>query len=103
LDEQSQRAIRATSNPHPTPESDSSDDYDSPDADAESSATGADETLWLALCMAPDEDAEIGELMRLTGMSRPTLYRRLAEHARAGRAIQVSRGPWRATTTEEPR
>ena len=32
-------------------------------------------------------------------MSRPTLYRHLAEHARAGRAIQVSRGRWRAQTT----
>jgi len=53
--------------------------------------------------MAPDEGVEIGELMHVTGMSRPTLYRRLAEHARAGRAVQVSRGRWRAaTTTEEP-
>ena len=103
LDEQSQRAIRATSNPYLAPESDSSDDYDSREADAESSAGGADETLWLALCMAPEEGADIGELLRVTGMSRPTLYRRLADHARAGRAVQVSRGRWRATTTEEPR
>jgi S-DNA-T family DNA segregation ATPase FtsK/SpoIIIE len=102
LDEQSQRAIGAASNPDPAPESDSSNDYDSPDADAESSAAGADETLWLALRMAPDEGVDVGELMRVTGMSRPTLYRRLAEH-RAGRAVQVSRGHWRATTTEEPR
>ena len=35
-------------------------------------------------------------------MSRPTLYRRLAEHAKAGRAVQVSRGRWRAITTEGP-
>jgi hypothetical protein len=103
LDEQSQRAIRATSDPHPAPESDSSHDYDSPDVDAESSAAGADETLWLALRMAPDEGADVGELMRVTEMSRPTLYRRLAEHARADRAVQVSRGRWRAATTEEPR
>ena len=34
-------------------------------------------------------------------MSRPTLYRHLAEHARAGRAVQVSRGRWRAQTTPE--
>jgi hypothetical protein len=38
----------------------------------------------------------------LTGMSRSTLYRRLARHAKAGRAIQVSCGRWRAVTTEEP-
>jgi S-DNA-T family DNA segregation ATPase FtsK/SpoIIIE len=58
--------------------------------------------LWLALCMAPEKGADVAKLMRLIGMSRPTLYRRLAEHATAGRAIQVSRGHWR-TTTEEPR
>jgi hypothetical protein len=39
--------------------------------------------------------------MRLSGMTRPTLYRHLAAHAQAGRAIQVSRGRWRATTTED--
>ena len=63
----------------------------------------ADQTLWLALCKAPEKGADVAQLMRLTGMSRPTLYRRLAEHATADRAIQVSRGHWRATTTEEPR
>ena len=60
--------------------------------------SGADE----ALCLAPDEGTDVGELLRLTGMSRPTLYRRLAEHAKAGRAVQVSRGRWCAVTTEEP-
>jgi S-DNA-T family DNA segregation ATPase FtsK/SpoIIIE len=55
--------------------------------------------LWLALCAAPDEGADIAELMRASGMSRPTLYRHLAAHAQAGRAIQVSRGRWRAATT----
>ena len=63
---------------------------------------GADDALWFALCMAPAEGADIGELMRVTGMSRPTLYRHLASHARAGRAIQVSRGRWRAITLPEP-
>ncbi len=63
---------------------------------------GADEALWLALCLAPEEGADIAELMRASGMSRPTLYRYLAEHARTGRAVQVSRGRWRARTTQEP-
>ena len=103
LDEESQRAILGPINHHAVAESDSSEDYDSAHIDASPTTTNAEETLWLALCMAPDEGAEIGELMRVTGMSRPTLYRRLAEHARAGRAVQVSRGHWRATTTEEPR
>jgi hypothetical protein len=91
LDEESQRAILATGSFAPTPKSDSAGDYDSPDADTESSTASADQTLWLALCMAPEEGADVAELMRATGMSRPTLYRRLAEHARVGRAIQVSR------------
>jgi S-DNA-T family DNA segregation ATPase FtsK/SpoIIIE len=59
--------------------------------------------LWLALCTAPDEGADIAELIRLTGMSRATLYRHLAQHTQAGQAIQVSRGHRRATTTEDPR
>jgi hypothetical protein len=103
LDEESQRAIPATGTSAPTSESDSDEGYGSPDADTESTMASADQTLWLALCMAPEEGADVAELMRVTRMSRPTLYRRLAAHARAGRAIQVSRGRWRATTTEEPR
>jgi hypothetical protein len=58
--------------------------------------------LWLALCMAPPGGAGIAELMNASGMSRPTVYRHLADHARAGRAVQVSRGRWRACTTGEP-
>ena len=101
LDEESRRALdRASDRPHVRSR------YRpigrcAPDDGRNAHAT-PEEVLWLALCMAPDEGAEIGELMRITGMTRPTIYRRLAEHARAGRAIQVSRGRWRATTTEEP-
>jgi predicted DNA-binding transcriptional regulator AlpA len=40
--------------------------------------------------------------MRITGMSRPTLYRYLAQHAQAGHAVQVGWGRWRAATTEGP-
>jgi DNA segregation ATPase FtsK/SpoIIIE-like protein len=71
---------------------DTSDDYDT---------TTSEGALWLALCTAPEEGADIAELMRGSGMSRPTLYRHLAVHSREGRAIQVSRGRWRATTTED--
>ena len=63
--------------------------------------TDAEQALWLALSIAPDDGADITELMRASGMSRPTLYRHLAEHARAGRAVQVSRGRWHAHTTPE--
>ena len=38
------------------------------------------------------------ELMDETGMSRPWVYQRLQELARAGQVTQVSRGRWRAAT-----
>jgi hypothetical protein len=74
---------------------------DASEADAEIPASPED-SLWLALCAAPDEGWEIGELMTYTGMSRATVYRHLREHAQRGRAHQVSRGRWRAWTTQEP-
>lgn len=61
----------------------------------------AADPLWDALRAAPAEGYEIGELIRRTGMTRPTLYRRLREHAVEGRAVQVSRGRWSARTTED--
>jgi hypothetical protein len=60
-----------------------------------------EEALWRALLSAPVEGWEIGELKRITGMTRTTLYRHLSEHARNGRAYQVSRGRWRSRTTED--
>ena len=62
----------------------------------------ADDVLWQALCAAPAQGLEVSELMRITGWKRTKLYRQLREHAGAGRAILVSRGHWRARTTEEP-
>jgi len=99
LDHESRRAASAGS--------DSRDSADAAGHGRRSVAGGQDETaaedaLWFALCTAPDEGSDAGRLMRATGMSRPTLYRRLREHAEAGRAIQVGRGRWRASTTEGP-
>src|SRR5450756_100233 len=54
--------------------------------------------LWPALCTAPDEGADIADLMRASGMGRSTLYRYVAQLAEAGRAIQVGWGRWRAAT-----
>jgi S-DNA-T family DNA segregation ATPase FtsK/SpoIIIE len=83
---------------------DAQDDPGEPEAIPDSyQATTPQDALWFALCMAPDEGADIAELLRASGMSRPTLYRHLAQHAQVGHAIQVSRGRWRAVTTEEPR
>jgi hypothetical protein len=82
--------------------SDAQSDPDEPGGTPDGYDTTTPEgALWLALCTAPDDGAEIAELMRLSGMTRPTLYRHLSAHADAGRAIQVSRGRWRATTTED--
>jgi hypothetical protein len=72
-------------------------DRRSSDSGDEATADGA---LWFALCTAPDEDA--GELMQAADMGRPTMCRRLREHADAGRAVQVGRGRWQASTTENP-
>ena len=88
-------------NPHGDP-GDAQSDLDEPDGTPDGyDSTTPEGALWLALCTAPDEGADIAELMRLSGMTRPTLYRHLAAHADAGQAIQVSRGRWRATTTED--
>jgi hypothetical protein len=59
------------------------------------------DALWLALCAAPDEGTDIGELMRITGWKRTKLYRHLRDHAEAGRAIRVSGGRWRARNPED--
>jgi S-DNA-T family DNA segregation ATPase FtsK/SpoIIIE len=77
----------------------------------ESSAGGPEDTLdtdpatpegalWAALRAAPDEGTDIADLMRASGMTRPTLYRHLSRLSRAGRAEQVRWGRWRATTTD---
>lgn len=68
---------------------------------ASDAAESPEDILWRALCSAPEEGWEFGELMRMTGMPKTTLYRRLREHASNGRAYQVSHGRWRARTTED--
>jgi len=60
-----------------------------------------DEALWAALRDAPEEGWEIGDLMHITGMTRPTLYRYLRVLVDAGHAYQVSRGRWRARPTQD--
>ena len=101
LDEESRRAVEEARDADPHGQGSATDGAGAvpPGAPARDRPPSAEQALWLALCMAPDDGADIAELMRASGMSRPTLYRHLAEHARAGRAIQVSRGRWRACTT----
>jgi S-DNA-T family DNA segregation ATPase FtsK/SpoIIIE len=107
LDDVSRQAIIPGAATEPTAsyvprdaQSDAGEPGDIPDS---YETTKAEDALWLALVMAPDEGADIAELMRASGMTRPTLYRHLARYAQAGWVIQVSRGRWRAATTEDPR
>jgi len=99
LDEESRRAIdsprwtRAES-PESAPEQGNPED--------EEEAPETVSALWQALCAAPAEGWATSELMRITGWKRTKLYRHLREYAEGGRAIQVSRGRWRARATEEP-
>jgi S-DNA-T family DNA segregation ATPase FtsK/SpoIIIE len=53
--------------------------------------------LWQALQAAPTEGVTVADLMAATGMGRSWVYYRLAGHAAAGRAVQVTRGCWRTT------
>jgi len=97
LDEESRRAIdyarwsRAQS-PASAPDSE----------ETEEARETTDSALWQALCAAPPEGWATSELMRITGWKRTKLYRHLREYAETGSAIQVSRGRWRARTTDEP-
>ena len=52
--------------------------------------------LWDALVDAGPEGISVAELEAMCGMGRSWVYHRLQAHARAGRAVQVRRGYWRA-------
>jgi S-DNA-T family DNA segregation ATPase FtsK/SpoIIIE len=103
LDAGSRRAILAAANARPNQEENPTGYGDSPEVNEPpvGQPTIAEETLWMALRMAPDEGTGAGDLMRVTGMTRSTIYRHLREYARTGHVVQVSRGHWRARTMEE--
>lgn len=63
---------------------------------------GPETALWVALAGAGPDGISVGELLAVTGMARPTLYRHLQAHVRAGRVVQVTRGYWRATGPGTP-
>lgn len=56
-----------------------------------------EDALWCALCAAPDDGADIAELMRATGMHRSTVYKYLAQLTEQDRAVQAGWGRWRAS------
>jgi IclR helix-turn-helix domain len=100
LDTESRRAILAAANTRLVQDENSADDSDTPEENRP--PTMADQALWLALCRAPIEGIGVGDLISVTGMTRSTIYRHLRGLARRGHVVQVSRGRWRARTTEEP-
>ncbi|WP_250904628.1 FtsK/SpoIIIE domain-containing protein [Actinomadura sp. NEAU-AAG7] len=57
----------------------------------------AESALREALDSAPDEGLPVAHLRMITDMSRPTLYRRLNELVKTGRAVQVGRGRYKAS------
>ena len=100
LDAESRRAILAAANTRPVQDEKPADDGDSPEAGRP--PTMAEQALWIALCRAPLEGIAVSDLINASGMTRSTIYRHLRELTRSGHVIQVSRGRWRARTTEEP-
>ncbi|MBV9856089.1 MAG: cell division protein FtsK [Streptosporangiaceae bacterium] len=104
LDEISRRAILAASNQRDAREPVPADSNEKSDAGrlVPDQPASPKETLWLALCIAPDDGWATSELMDMAGMKHTTLYRYLGALVKDGRAVQVSRGRWRARTTEEP-
>ena len=65
-------------------------------ADDDPGRDGPEAALWAALLRAGADGMSITNLMAACGMGRSWVYYRLREHARAGRAVQTTRGAWRA-------
>jgi hypothetical protein len=91
--------------PRATPTSDGRPkDSEYPESASEQSSSEQsqrpEERLSRALLAAPEDGISVPELVKITGMSRRTLYRRLTEYVRTGRAIQVHRGHYRGATPE---
>ena len=61
---------------------------------------GPEALLWAALCLAPEGGVPTADLEAATGMSQRWVHYRLRALADAGRAVQVRRGYWRATSPD---
>ena len=62
---------------------------------------GAEAALRAMLTSAPQEGIPVPDLIKTTDMSRRWVYYQLNAFAKAGRAVQVSRGRWRAIDVED--
>jgi S-DNA-T family DNA segregation ATPase FtsK/SpoIIIE len=71
------------------------------DHSAQDQQVTAEDRLWQALRDAPEDGCPISDLVEASGMSRPTLYRRLADFVNAGRVAQVRRGHYRAVSPND--
>ena len=100
LDATSRHAILAPASARPGSGENLPDDSEPPDVNRP--ATMAGQALWMTLRTAPPEGITVNDLISVTGMTRSTIYRHLRELARTGDVVQVSRGRWRARSTEEP-
>jgi S-DNA-T family DNA segregation ATPase FtsK/SpoIIIE len=100
LDELSADAVNAPQQPSTAAEDDETDIVD---AEIVDEPDDPETTLWTALREAPHEGLTVPELMMITGMGRTWIYDRLQSHAAANRAVQVSRGRWRATEPHRDR
>lgn len=68
--------------------------------DGSESSESPETALWSLLVTAPDEGIPVPHLIQASGKSRRWVYYQLNGLANAGRAVQVSRGRWRALRSE---
>ncbi|MFI9556128.1 cell division protein FtsK [Nonomuraea endophytica] len=93
LDAVSQAALDTSESPSDAP---ARENRPSPRHAREKGRERADSTLWALLRDAPPDGVTVDDMITATGMSRPTVYRRLAALEKQGRASQVGKGRWRA-------
>ena len=104
IEERHTTTMAAPARPEPGP-----DAHDVPPgvADSHGHPIGHDEPanppeagLWAALSLASDAGVSVPDLMTMTGMGRRWVYYRLQALAEEGRAVQITRGIWRAITSD---
>ena len=88
--------------PAPIPDtSRSAGDTRKPDKDGQDEQPRPETALWDALVDSGPEGVAVAKLESACGMGRSWVYYRLQEHAKAGRAIQIRRGYWRAARASD--
>jgi hypothetical protein len=95
LDEISLRAVTERPGDRPSPTTGQETPGRDPDVGDDPAAL-----LWAVLSLAPDEGIPVADLVAETGMSHRWVNYRLKALADSGRAIQVRRGVWLASSPE---